>query len=363
MLETAGENEPIATAAITSAREVPTMSKSARKRLLKQQLLEARKTERKAAEKERRRKDLERRRREWDDKLTCASEEERVRLVESRKEMRRERMERKTDDRGKRAERLRRSAEIGQKVVIDLEFSGLMSSGEIQSLAHQILYCYAANGKCESPAHLWLTGCKGEIGTQLQRISGYDKWIIEKEEKSYIEQFQDQKEKLVYLTADAENTLEELDDSKIYIIGGLVDRNRWKGITMKKANEQGIQSARLPIGDYVKLASSQVLTVNQVFEILLKFLETRDWKNAFFDVIPRRKRGTVDTECGDTVNVAKIERECNEASEAEITEDRGEEDEFDNVLGTKKQRSELTTDDADLIETADDTNVADDNKT
>ncbi|CBI23531.3 unnamed protein product, partial [Vitis vinifera] len=134
------------------------------------------------------------------------------------------------------------------------------------------------------------------MGSQLQRLPGFDKWIIEKENQSYIEALQDEKHNLVYLTADSETILDELDPKKIYIVGGLVDRNRWKGITMKKAQEQGIQTAKLPIGNYLKMSSSQVLTVNQVIEILLKFLETKDWKASFFQVIPQRKRGGADSE-------------------------------------------------------------------
>lgn len=34
--------------------------------------------------------------------------------------------------------------------------------------------------------------------------------------------------------------------------------------------------------------------MNQVLEILVKFLETRDWKTSFFTVIPQRKRSGVD---------------------------------------------------------------------
>lgn len=121
------------------------------------------------------------------------------------------------------------------------------------------MYCYAVNGRCPTPAHLWLTGCDGDMGSQLQRLPGFDKWIMEKEKRSYIEALRAQKSNLVYLTADSETVLDELDINKIYIVGGLVDRNRWKGITMKKAQDQGIQTARLPIGSYLKMSSSQVL--------------------------------------------------------------------------------------------------------
>merc|ERR1719183_1385614 len=39
----------------------------------------------------------------------------------------------------------------------------------------------------------------------------------------------------VYLTADTDDILEEIDPNKVYIIGGIVDRNRLKEATYKKA--------------------------------------------------------------------------------------------------------------------------------
>ncbi|XP_057753767.1 tRNA (guanine(9)-N1)-methyltransferase [Arachis stenosperma] len=275
----------------------PPMSKNAQKKLAKMQRWEARKAEKKAQAKEQRKMEVERKRREWEERLAAmATEEEKEKLLESRRSLRKERMEQRSREKDEKRERLCGARENGQNVVVDLEFAHLMNPNEIHSLVQQIMYCYAVNGRCSSPAHLWLTGCSGEMDDQLQRIPGFDKWIIEKEAKSYIEALQDRKENLVYLTADSDTVLEELDLKKVYIIGGLVDRNRWKGITMKKAEEQGIQTAKLPIGNFMKMSSSQVLTVNQVLEILLKFLETRDWKTSFFAVIPQRKRCQGDAE-------------------------------------------------------------------
>eukprot|EP00262_Sarcandra_glabra_P020748 TRINITY_DN8413_c0_g3_i3.p1 TRINITY_DN8413_c0_g3~~TRINITY_DN8413_c0_g3_i3.p1 ORF type:complete len:267 (+),score=43.98 TRINITY_DN8413_c0_g3_i3:31-801(+) len=234
----------------------PPLSKNARKKFLKLQRFEAKKAEKKAMAKEKKQKHADLKRREWTEKLANVSEDEKSKLVESRREVRKERMERRSEERVKKLERLTKAKEHGQNIVVDLEFSDLMNKNEINSLVQQIMYCYAVNGRCTSPSHLWLTGCKGEMETQLQRLPGFDKWLIQKEKQSYIEALQDQKENLVYLTADADTILDELDPKKIYIVGGLVDRNRWKGITMKKATEQGIQSAKLPIGNYLKMSSS-----------------------------------------------------------------------------------------------------------
>ncbi|CAN0890857.1 tRNA methyltransferase 10 homolog A [Linum grandiflorum] len=271
-----------------------TLSKNAQKKLLKQQKFEAKKAEKKAFAKEQKKKEGERKRKEWEEKLASIPEEERLKLIESRKVLRKERMESRSEEKNKKLERLSKAREQGQNIVIDLEFAHLMTVPEIHSLVQQIMYCYAENGRCKTPGHLWLTGCQGEMENQLKTLPGFDKWIIEKESQSYMEAFKDEKEKLVYLTADSETVLDELDVSKTYIVGGLVDRNRFKGITLKKAEEQGIQTAKLPIGNFLKMSSSQVLTVNQVMEILLKFLETRDWKESFFHVIPQRKRCETD---------------------------------------------------------------------
>ncbi|KAI0244918.1 hypothetical protein BJV78DRAFT_1290336 [Lactifluus subvellereus] len=63
-----------------------------------------------------------------------------------------------------------------------------------------------------------------------------------------------------------------------------------QNLCLDKAQESGIGAAQLPIGRYLShLPTRKVLTVNQVFEILVKWVETRDWELSLYAVIPKRK--------------------------------------------------------------------------
>jgi tRNA (guanine9-N1)-methyltransferase len=93
---------------------------------------------------------------------------------------------------------------------------------------------------------------------------------------------------LVYITAESQNVLSTLSMNTSYVIGGLVDKNRHKGYCHSMATAAGLETARLPIDDYVKLSARKVLTTNHVVEIMLKYLETGDWAESFLHVIPSR---------------------------------------------------------------------------
>ena len=98
------------------------------------------------------------------------------------------------------------------------------------------------------------------------------------------------KSDVIYLSGDSPNILTTIDRSKTYIIGGIVDKNRYKSLCLDKAISQGIAHAQLPLGEFLpQMGTRRVLTVNHVVEIIVKWVEMKDWEKAFLAVMPQRK--------------------------------------------------------------------------
>lgn len=95
---------------------------------------------------------------------------------------------------------------------------------------------------------------------------------------------------VIYLSADAEETLETIDPNCTYIIGGLIDRNRFKNAATDRARTLNVRTARLPLSEHVRLNSSAVLTIVHVYDLLCRQRELGNWTDAIRAVIPERKR-------------------------------------------------------------------------
>lgn len=199
------------------------------------------------------------------------------------------------------------------QVCMDCSFENQMTKKEINSLAQQIRYSYSRIRRSDYPCILTITSLAQDSGTikHLKNVQGFEDWsqwgIFDTTPDS-LEQYFDGKEMpptddshaprrrprlsdLVYLTSDSEHTLQDLDDSKVYVIGGIVDRNRLRRAAITRAEALGIATARLPIERHLQeMHSTRVLTCNHVLEILLCYRKHgRDWKKALMEVLPSRK--------------------------------------------------------------------------
>ncbi|MCJ8731677.1 hypothetical protein PDJAM_G00202280 [Pangasius djambal] len=238
-----------------------TLSKRQRKKLLKQQQWEEQRDLRKQKRKERKQQRKLERQAQAEDRTDCPDRK-----------------------------RVRKEAEPSPlRLVIDCSFDNLMMLKDVKKLHKQIQRCYAENRRAAHPVQFYITSHGGQLKQNMDEIN--KGWVNWKDVHIKSEHFHEvlSKEDLVYLTSDSPNILQELDEAKAYVIGGLVDHNHHKGISFKRAKELGITHAQLPLGSFVKMNSRKVLAVNHVFEIMLAYLEKRDWQEAFFTVLPQRK--------------------------------------------------------------------------
>ena len=174
------------------------------------------------------------------------------------------------------------------KIAIDCSFDDLMSEKDVSKLSLQIQRCYSINRHMENPLQLHFTNIDGKLLSRMEDcMDGYKNWDVIQKSESLVQIFNPQD--IVYLCAESENYIAELDVSKVYAIGGFVDHNAHKGLAYKRAIAAGFSHARLPIDSFFTLATRKVLTVCHVFEIISNFCNVADWKIAIKDTIPERK--------------------------------------------------------------------------
>ncbi|GJJ07214.1 hypothetical protein Clacol_001414 [Clathrus columnatus] len=171
------------------------------------------------------------------------------------------------------------------RIIIDLGFDELMSekvliktiTGDtLNSNRHscnmfESILCTSLNGKTLSRLHA--LGDQHKCWKRVQFLEdGYETLWSTNNEGS--DEPVTAKESLVYLTGDSNEELLELKEGETYIIGGICDHNRYK----RPNNQFVMQGFRL-------------LTIhrNQVFDILLEWVEHRDWEKALHAVMPKRK--------------------------------------------------------------------------
>ena len=148
-------------------------------------------------------------------------------------------------------EEFKQKCKIGMRVVIDCDFEHLMNEQGNKSMVRQIVDLYSINKESSNPFRVILYGVGKQIKEGLIK-SNYENWIgIEvyfKEDYPSFDKFieeilykddkkplNDIKKSIYYLSADSENNIEDIDKNATYIIGGIVDRNKYKGLSLNKA--------------------------------------------------------------------------------------------------------------------------------
>ncbi|XP_029775723.1 tRNA methyltransferase 10 homolog B isoform X2 [Suricata suricatta] len=144
-------------------------------------------------------------------------------------------------------ERLLEAKHSGPRLCIDLSMTHHMSKKELSRLAGQIRRLYGSNKKADRPFWIYLTGFTTDSPLYEECLRMNDGF------SSYLK------------------------------------------VTFQKAQEHSVETARLPIQEYMvrcqneKNYHSEILAINQVFDILSAYFETQNWPKALKKGVSSRK--------------------------------------------------------------------------
>ncbi|CAI4219586.1 unnamed protein product [Parascedosporium putredinis] len=246
------------------------------------------------------------------------------------------------------------SISVPISIIIDCSFESYMVDKELVSLSSQIQRAYSENRAAEYRPHLFVSSWGGKIKNRyevgMNATHQYWKGIrfIEgdildaSKEATELEDPNSEPETvttdtIVYLSSDSPYILERLEPGTSYVIGGIVDKNREKGLCHRLARKRGIRTAKLPIKEYMVMNSRQVLATNHVVEIMLRWLECGDWGAAFLKALPKRKEAKLRDEGSGAGSVEPEEERDAEDEEGDEEDAEGDEEAMADAPTTSKE--------------------------
>ncbi|GLI59957.1 hypothetical protein VaNZ11_002012 [Volvox africanus] len=170
------------------------------------------------------------------------------------------------------------------------------SPAEFRSLAKQIQTAVGHNRRSAAPVCLQVTSWGGQLASYAEERMGAAAWPLVKQSKSTLELYSPGE--IVILSPDAAAPLMALDERRVYVVGGIVDRSVVRGVTAGFAANHSLESYRLPTLEFAEqlglgqgVSRRPVLNICDVVLALLRFRSNGgDWWDALNAAIPRRKR-------------------------------------------------------------------------
>lgn len=118
--------------------------------------------------------------------------------------------------------------------------------------------------------------------------AGAESWLVDRIPLSVFAVFD--RADIVYLSPDAEEALDEVLETNVYVVGGIVDRNLNKGLTREVAEAGRARAVRLPFDEYLPDVprGDRVLTVCACVGVLMGVRAGQGWREALEKSVPRR---------------------------------------------------------------------------
>lgn len=230
-------------------------------------------------------------------------------------------------------ESLQRAFDSGApKIVINCSYSSTLSNQELSSLAKQAQMAYTAVRDMRSSAQLHLASLSADnVAMQSFEAIGFRKWLIHVHAESCWTVFDPAR--LIILSPDADEDLEDVEGDLVYVIGGIVDRTVRKGQSRSQAEEHGARCLRrLPIKKYGAPGMHPVLNIDTVVRLLAERFRGEEWSSIFEACLPSRHQKLKRPACGedeDSVVREKVLRPDECQSEAASNESSGDSEDVD----------------------------------